>query len=152
MGFEDQSLLVAELQRRAQCWRQDAAAELLTGLCVRRLGHLLLRRAGISPEAPMESLNHQAIHRLGKTLCDLRIQIKRVRGFEYAQVTTGGILTEDFSPDTLMSRRCPGLHAAGEVLNVDGDCGGFNLMFAFGSGIMAGANGRTCAYIKGVSP
>ena len=59
-----------------------------------------------------------------------------------AQVTAGGAACEEFRPDTLESVLVPGLHAAGEILDVDGDCGGFNLMFAFGSGILAGLNGR----------
>ena len=57
-------------------------------------------------------------------------------------MTAGGIDTDEFVPDTLASRIAPGIHAAGEVLDVDGDCGGYNLMFAFGSGILAGLNGR----------
>ena len=57
---------------------------------------------------------------------------------EHAQVTAGGICGEEFSPDTLESRLCPGLFAAGEALDVDGDCGGYNLQFAFASGLTAG--------------
>ncbi len=55
-----------------------------------------------------------------------------------AQVTRGGMDLAFFDPDTLESRRCPGLYCCGEMLDVDGDCGGFNLMFAFLSGIRAG--------------
>ena len=58
-----------------------------------------------------------------------------------AQVTAGGIATADFDPATLQSKLQPGLYAAGEVLDVDGDCGGFNLMFAFASGLLAGRAG-----------
>lgn len=58
-------------------------------------------------------------------------------------MTAGGICTDGFSPDTMESRLVPGLYAAGEVLDVDGDCGGYNLMFAFASGALAGLRGRT---------
>ena len=71
-----------------------------------------------------------------------RIDIQATKGFDFAQVTSGGACQESFDPDTLESRLIPGLHAAGEVLNVDGDCGGFNLMFALSSGILAGLNNR----------
>ena len=57
---------------------------------------------------------------------------------DYAQVSAGGADCREFNAETLESRLVPGLYAAGEVLNVDGDCGGFNLMFAFSSGILAG--------------
>ena len=53
-------------------------------------------------------------------------------------VCAGGIRTEDFDPQTLQSRLCPGLYAAGEVLDIDGDCGGYNLQWAWASGRLAG--------------
>ena len=55
-----------------------------------------------------------------------------------AQVTAGGIRTDEFSAQTLESRLCPGLYAAGEVLDIDGDCGGYNLQWAWSSGRLAG--------------
>ena len=72
----------------------------------------------------------------------LTLPVTGVKGFDSAQVTAGGIETSEFSPDTLCSHLVPGLHAAGEILNVDGDCGGFNLMFAFASGLLAGCEGH----------
>ena len=54
------------------------------------------------------------------------------------QVTAGGIKTEEFNPQTLESRLIPGLYAAGEVLDIDGDCGGYNLQWAWASGRLAG--------------
>ena len=79
-------------------------------------------------------------------MADFRLTIKGVKGFESAQVTAGGIDTEAFDRATMASAIAPGIHAAGEVLDVDGDCGGYNLMFAFGSGILAGLNGRDCPW------
>jgi predicted flavoprotein YhiN len=87
---------------------------------------------------PIARLTPDALIRLAGTISDLRLPVTGTRGFAYAQVTAGGIATEDFDPETLESRLCPGLYAAGEVLDVDGDCGGFNLMFAFASGLAAG--------------
>jgi predicted flavoprotein YhiN len=59
-------------------------------------------------------------------------------GMDSAQVTAGGIRTEDFEDATMESRLVPGLYACGEVLDIDGDCGGFNLQWAWSSGILAG--------------
>ena len=55
-----------------------------------------------------------------------------------AQVTAGGIAVSEFDPNSLESRLCPGLFACGEVLDVDGDCGGYNLQWAWSSGKLAG--------------
>ncbi len=55
-----------------------------------------------------------------------------------AQVTVGGIRTAEFTPETMESRFVPGLYACGEVLDIDGDCGGFNLQWAWSSGHLAG--------------
>ena len=61
-----------------------------------------------------------------------------VCGFDQAQVTAGGLRTAEFDAETLESRLVPGLFAVGEVLDVDGDCGGFNLQWAWSSGRAAG--------------
>ena len=79
-------------------------------------------------------------------MADFQVRVNQLKGFDCAQVTRGGISTDDFSDLTLESRRHPGLFAAGEVLDVDGDCGGYNLMFAFACGILAGKNGRITSW------
>ena len=66
------------------------------------------------------------------------LPVTGVRGYDQAQVTQGGIDTGAFSPETLEHQQYKGLYACGEVLNVDGDCGGFNLQFAFACGMLAG--------------
>ena len=116
------------------------AERLLCGMFVPRLQQALFRKAGI----PMggKPLSASERDRLWRTICDFRLPVRGLRGFESAQVTRGGAETGLFDPHTLESRKVPGLYAAGEVLDVDGDCGGYNLMFAFGSGLMAGSRGR----------
>lgn len=61
-------------------------------------------------------------------------------GMDSAQVTAGGVLTEGFDPNTMESKLVPGLYACGEVLDIDGDCGGYNLQWAWSSGRCAGLN------------
>lgn len=70
----------------------------------------------------------------------LRLPVTGTRGFDYAQVTAGGISTLDFDSRTLESYKVSRLFAAGEVLDIDGDTGGFNLMWAFSSGMLAGTS------------
>ena len=70
---------------------------------------------------------------------DFRLRIKGTEGFDNAQVTAGGIRTSEFDPRTLESRMVPGLFACGEVLDIDGDCGGYNLQWAWTSGYTVGS-------------
>lgn len=143
MGFNSPAALQQELLRRKQLWQDVPMEQLLTGLCVNRLGVALLRCAGITLlSRPVASLKSAEIDALASLAADFALPVTGVKGFDSAQVTAGGIETSEFSPDTLCSHLVPGLHAAGEILNVDGDCGGFNLMFAFASGLLAGCEGH----------
>lgn len=75
---------------------------------------------------------------LARLLTDFRLRVTGTRGMEGAQAAHGGLDTRSFDPKTMASRRVPGLFVTGEMLNVDGECGGFNLMFAWCSGMLAG--------------
>ena len=74
---------------------------------------------------------------LARMLCAYPLRVTGVRGYEQAQVTQGGIDPADFDPATMACKKHPGLYACGEILNVDGDCGGYNLQFAFATGLLA---------------
>lgn len=141
MGFDTPAELREELHRRRKEWRMRPGSELLTGLCVPKLAQALMQVAGVRLSACGE-MSAIEIDRLVNTAADFTLTVRGVKGFDSAQVTAGGIAAGEFQPDTMESLLAPGVHAAGEVLDVDGDCGGFNLMFAFGSGILAGLNGR----------
>ena len=111
------------------------------GLTHGRLGMALFKRAGIGPlSRSCASLTTKEIAEICRVVCDFSLSITGIQGFDSAQVTAGGIDTLDFDPDTMASRLQKGLYAAGEVLNVDGDCGGYNLLFAWASGMLAGEN------------
>ena len=77
---------------------------------------------------------------LARMLCAYPLRVTGVRGYDQAQVTQGGIDTADFDPATMACKHHPGLYACGEILNVDGDCGGYNLQFAFATGLLAAAD------------
>lgn len=93
---------------------------------------------GLLPRLLAEKLQGLPVEKMAEKLCAFRVPLTGVRGFEYAQVTRGGIAAAEFDPATLQSKKVPGLYTAGEMLNVDGDCGGYNLLFAFASGMLAG--------------
>lgn len=143
----------AETLRRLARQRADRTlSDLLTGVCSAPLARLICRQAGLhDPAQPIARLTDASLRRLAATLAGLSLPVMGTRGFDQAQVTAGGIAPADFDPATLQSRLCPGLYAAGEVLDVDGDCGGYNLMFAFASGLLAGrsAAGNSPAHTGG---
>lgn len=73
-----------------------------------------------------------------KNLVDARLRVAGLRGFEYCQVSAGGVPVIEVDPRTLESQRVKGLFLTGETLDVVGPCGGYNLQFAFSSGALAG--------------
>ncbi len=109
----------------------------LTGLLQKRLGQTLLRAAGFSLSAPAAGLTDADVCRLAGMAKGWRIAITGTKGFDSAQVTAGGTATAGFDPQTMASLRVKGLYAAGEVLDIDGDCGGFNLQWAWASAFAA---------------
>ena len=113
----------------------DTAGEWLVGAASPALAAALLRRARIRPDTPVGRADAKA---LAQVIQAYALRVLGTRGFEQAQVTAGGIDPADFDSATMQSLLVPGLYAAGEVLDVDGACGGFNLMFAFASGLLAG--------------
>ena len=136
----DQPLPVLEelLADRCAVLPELPAEHLLVGLLHNRLGRTILRSCGHSFEQPCKSLDKCDLRKLARKIKLLRLEIIGVMGMDSAQVTAGGMLTSEFDPYTLESRLCPGLYAAGEVLDIAGDCGGFNLQWAWSSGRLAG--------------
>ena len=127
------------LHSLAQMRAKLPVSELLTGALTAPVARFLLREVGVrDPQTPVERAGAGLLNALAGTMENLRLPVLGTRGFAFAQVTAGGIETKDFHPATMESRLTPGLYAAGEILDVDGDCGGFNLMFAFASGLLAG--------------
>ncbi|MCC6147720.1 MAG: aminoacetone oxidase family FAD-binding enzyme [Anaerolineaceae bacterium] len=97
-----------------------------------------LSMANIPADAPLNKVSEGALNRLVSSLKDTRRPVKGVRGFEYCQVSAGGVPVTEVYPKTLESRRLKGLYLAGETLDVVGPCGGYNLQYAFSSGALAG--------------
>lgn len=114
------------------------AQELLTGVLHNRLGRVLTAQSGISLTQPIRELTHEELEMVCRTVKTLTISLTQPMGMDAAQVTAGGVRTAEFDPSTMESRLVPGLYACGEVLDVDGDCGGYNLQWAWSSGYVAG--------------
>lgn len=111
--------------------------DFLNGIVSKRIGMALVKLAGIEMTRTAETLRTKELRALAALMNGWTIPVTGVQGFDQAQVTAGGILLKDFDWDTMESKRVPGLYAAGEVLDVDGDCGGFNLQWAWASALLA---------------
>lgn len=112
--------------------------ELLTGILHNRLGRVLTQAAGISLQMPCSELTQDQIMNVAHNVKGFEVSLTEPMGMDHAQVTAGGVRTEQFDPKTMESRLIPGLYACGEVLDIDGDCGGYNLQWAWSSGRLAG--------------
>ena len=137
-----EAALLAFLQQRRANFPQLPSEELLSGSLQSRLGKTVLKRAGIDPALPLRDLPDASLAALCALAKCFPLAVEGVMGFDFAQVTVGGVPVEEFRPDTLESRLAPGVFAAGEVLDLDGDCGGFNLQWAWSSGYVAGKLGK----------
>lgn len=127
------------LLHRAARKKDAPIAALFAGSISAPLSRAILAASGIeSMSQKAASLTAADLEQLEKTITSFTVKVKGTRDFDAAQVTAGGMQTIDFSPQTMQSRLVEGLYAIGEVLDVDGDCGGYNLMFAFASGLLAG--------------
>lgn len=114
------------------------ASELLTGILHNRLGRVITQAADITQNQPISALRPEEIREAAWLSKHFEVSLTEPLGMDSAQVTAGGIVTGEFDPRTMESRLVPGLYACGEVLDIDGDCGGYNLQWAWSSGRAAG--------------
>jgi len=114
------------------------AAQAMIGLFPWKLNGVLLNESRISAEKPAADCSHKELETLTQTAQRLRIDIIGTKGFDHAQATAGGVDTEEIDPVTMESRLVSGLYFAGEVVDIDGLCGGYNLQWAWSSGFVAG--------------
>jgi hypothetical protein len=97
-----------------------------------------LDRTGIGSDTTMSHLTREERRRLVHALIDTRLHVRDSRGYNYAEVTAGGVPLEEFDPATMQSTVCAGLYLVGEILDIDGRIGGFNFQWAWSTGWIAG--------------
>ena len=128
------------LKERTRQLGYKQAEDLLVGVLNKKLAAVLIRAAGIDLSQPVSGLGSKQLARLGGQLRRYEALVMSVNPFANAQVCCGGVDTRQVDPKTMESRLCPGLYLAGELLDVDGICGGYNLQFAWSSGAIAGVH------------
>lgn len=129
------------LNRRLQINPHKPADFSLVGLINKRLIPVVLTQAGIDDlKCPAGSLSARERSQLAELLTDWRFKIRGTKSWPSAQVTAGGVDTNEINQHTMESHLVAGLFFAGEVIDIDGSCGGFNLQWAWSSGFIAGQN------------
>ena len=128
----------AFLRARAKT-RPDKSAEMfLIGLFHKKLCDLWIRLSEIPRQRKAGELTEDEIARLTDLIKEFRVRVRETNPYDKAQVCCGGVDTREVNPETLESVYVPGVYFAGEILDVDGMCGGYNLTFAWASGYVAG--------------
>ena len=121
--------------------RSNAALEdYLSGVFHKRIGNMIIKQAAsYQLTTPVSILNDADIERISEIIKALVFPVCGLQGFEKSQVTSGGVLASEID-EQLMSKKYKGMYFCGEMLDIVGDCGGYNLTFAFSSGYFAGKN------------
>jgi hypothetical protein len=106
----------------------------------RRLASTLCSLADIDPALRCSQLSKSGRRRLAGRIKSLPLTVTSARSLAEATVTRGGVSTDQIDPRTMESKACPGLFFAGEIVDVDGPCGGYNLQICWSTGALAGAS------------
>jgi hypothetical protein len=120
---------------------KNSVASVLRGRLPQRLLDAL------APNAPLSSMTKDERRRIVRALVETPLPVVRDRGFDYAEVTAGGVPLSEVDLSTMHSRKCDGLYLCGEILDVDGRIGGYNFQWAWASGRLAGQHAARSLHI-----
>lgn len=120
---------------------QRALEVYFTGMLPKKIGQVLLKSCGIAPLSRMSgTLSEKETEAIADKIKGWRFPVTGTMSWSNAQVTAGGVDTSEVNPSTMESKKVKGLFLAGEILDIDGDCGGYNLQWAWSSGYLAGVS------------
>lgn len=112
--------------------------ELMLGILNHKLSYIIIKEAGLDPVKPSGQVTEAQLERLATHVKGFTMSITDTNSFDNAQVSAGGVKTSEIDPATMESRISKNLYLAGEIIDVDGTCGGYNLQWAWSSGYLAG--------------
>lgn len=115
-------------------------SELLEGILHYKLVDIIIKKTHLKRDLLLNTLTDNELNNLIKTLTDFQIEILDTHTLDHAQVCSGGIPLTEINSKTLESLKVKNLYFTGEIIDIDGDCGGYNLGWAWMSGIIAGKN------------
>jgi hypothetical protein len=134
----DEEELLAFLAQKVRTHPGQRADFLLLGILKSQFSELILRSCRVDgKKRTLGSLSDQELSAIARRIKSWRVKVEEPLTWEQAQVTLGGVALDEVELSTFRSRKIPGLYLTGELLDAAGDCGGFNLAWAFGSGVVA---------------
>lgn len=133
-----EELLKNYIRQRIATGGYKTAVNFLTGLFAKKLSEIICERCKFSKKLIADNFTEDDITILCKQIKNFKINIYGTNGFEHAQCCGGGVSLDEINPFTMESLKVPGLYFCGELLDVHGDCGGYNLQWAWASGFLAG--------------
>jgi len=142
-GFSRQSL-VSRLEKVSKNLPDNSIFLVLHGILPKRAVSALLEHLKMAPQKRAGSLTPKEIRRIASTVCDWRFEVEETHGYRHAETAGGGVATDEVDPATMESKIVPGLYFSGEVLDIVGRRGGYNLHFAWASGYLAGRSMSKC--------
>lgn len=124
-------------QERWNRQKEQNLEQFLTGVTNKKINQLVIKLAGCKPLDKVAELNRSKQEKIENLYRALTVTVQETNGFEQAQVSAGGVVAKELT-DTLESKFVPHLYFAGEIIDMDGICGGYNLQWAWTSGTIAG--------------
>ena len=111
------------------------------GMVNKKVGMAIMKYAQVLPYSrTSDTITDKELKRLVDALKNFKLEVTGTMSWNNAQVTAGGVVTDDINPSTFESKLVKGVYFTGEILDIDGDCGGYNLQWAWSSGYIAGKN------------
>lgn len=138
LGIKNEMEFIDYFEKRNDMLKGRNISELLDGVLNYKLINLILKISKVDRLSFFDDISYDRLITLGKNFTKLRLRVKATKGYENAQVCTGGVKLNEINPENMESLIVKDLYIVGELIDVDGECGGFNLGFAFISGYLAG--------------
>jgi predicted Rossmann fold flavoprotein len=135
--YNEEKFAVFLLEKLNESGKRQVRTAMMNDMIPKRLIEKMLSMAEIPEALTSSQLSKEQRRRIVRLMTQMPFRIKNVAGYDEAMATAGGIDTEEINAVTMESRIVPGLYFAGEVIDIDGMTGGFNLQFAFSSGFAA---------------
>lgn len=128
------------IEKRVNRFTNRPLEEFFTGMLNKRVGQVVLKTAGLKLSDKVGVIDNFVVKRIAHIIKSMEFAVTGTTGFANAQVTAGGLDTVQFVDDSMESREYKKLYCVGEILDIDGDCGGFNLQWAWSSAMCAADN------------
>lgn len=126
------------LNIRKELFESSEVLNLLTGMLPKMLGQVILKKASIDMNSYIKNLTKANITKIAGLIKAFPLDVKGDYGFERSQVTVGGVSVTEVDNETLEIRKMPNAYVCGEIIDVDGECGGYNMQWALASGYLVG--------------